>query len=85
MTGFVIEMKHKADGSKSFAGAVEVQSPDDVQTFEIRLFGSIAEASEHPFVSAEAAADAMLNTFPETTNLDYSVVAALNPARPQVH
>jgi hypothetical protein len=77
MEGFVIELKHKVHGQKIYIGAVEVSSEDDVQSFEVRMFNSLAEASEHPFVSVEAATQVLFDTFPETQNTDYAIVPAL--------
>jgi hypothetical protein len=81
MDGFVIEMNNKNAGGKLYVGAVAVESDDDVQTFEVNLFGSLAEASEHPFPSVEAATQVLFDTFPETQNTDYTVVPALGTVR----
>jgi hypothetical protein len=80
MSGFVIELTTKAHDGKLYVGAVEVQSDDDVQSFEVTPFGSLAEASEHAFPSVEAATQVLFDTFPETKNTEYAIVPALGAA-----
>jgi hypothetical protein len=74
MEGCVIELSNKKNVRKLYIGAVEVQSEDDVVSFEVTSFTSLAEASEHPFVSVEAATQVLFDTFPETHNTEYTIV-----------
>jgi hypothetical protein len=71
--GYVIEVKHRAGGSK-YIGTVPTESGEpNVEDFENTMFDSLEEASKFPFPTAEVAAY-VVQTFPPTKNLDYEVV-----------
>ena len=85
--GYVIKLNHRKGGPTMYLGAVPVATDHDddqvramereglrVEDFETTSFGTLEEASEFPYPTAEAATGA-ISILPETKNIDYEVVA----------
>jgi hypothetical protein len=84
---YVIKLNHRKGGPAMYLGAVPVATDHDddqvramekeglrVEDFETTSFGTLEEASEFPYPTAEAATGA-ISILPETKNIDFEVVA----------